>query len=632
MSASARTLACASVLVLFVQLVCFADPQASAPLVTKVEPPSWWINHSINPVRLLIRGTNLFGAKVRATRPQTLVSEVRVNRNGTYLFVNVRINAAARPGDYPLAIETPRGSATVPFRLNPPLNAAGNFQGINNDDVIYLIMTDRFSDGDPANNLPANTPATAFDRRNSRAYHGGDFRGVINHLQYFKDLGVTALWLTPWYDNWNGVHNCDKPWCPSTYYHGYHATDYYGVEDHFGDMSTLRELVEKAHALGIKVIQDQVANHIGSHHPWANEPPLENWFHGTTQKHLLEKFQNSVLLSPHANQGEVRNTLDGWFNDDMPDMNQDEPEVARYEIQNSLWWVGITGIDGIRQDTIQYIPRFFIRDLENALHRQYPRMWMVGEVFERDAAQTAFFIGGRQGWDSIDTKLDSDFDFSLWNVSLDVFTGKKPVRALRDQLKYDALYPDPSRVTTLVNNHDTPRFMSLEGATLEGAMLHTAFMLTTRGTPQLYSGEEIAMEGKEDPDNRRDFPGGFPGDENNAFLASQRTAREQRMWQWTHDWIEVRREHSAIRDGRLIDLFYDDDAYAYARVDAKETVIIAINRSAEEKKIRISAAAINARDGADLTPLRGPTRNARVTSGEITLLVPARMAVAYRTG
>ena len=631
-SSCARELGCASLLILFVQLVGLADPQASAPLVTKVEPPSWWINHSINPVRLLIRGTNLIEAKVRGTRPQTLVSEVRVNRNGTYLFVNVRINAAARPGDYPLVIETPRGIATVPFRLNPPLAAVENFQGINTDDVIHLIMTDRFSDGDPVNNLPAGTPPAAFDRRNSRAYHGGDFRGVINHLQYFKDLGVTALWLTPWYDNWNGVNNCDKPWCPSTYYHGYHATDYYGVEDHFGDMNTLRELVEKAHTLGFKVIQDQVANHIGSHHPWASDPPLDNWFHGTMQNHLLEKFQNSVLLSPHANQEEVRNTLDGWFSDDMPDMNQDEPEVARYEIQNSLWWVGMTGIDGIRQDTIQYIPRFFIRDLESALHRQYPRMWMVGEVFERDAAQTAFFIGGRQGWDGIDTKLDSDFDFSLWNVSLDVFTGKKPVRALRDQLKYDALYPDPSRVTTLVNNHDTPRFMSLESATLEGAMLHNAFMLTTRGTPQLYSGEEIAMEGKEDPDNRRDFPGGFPGDKHNAFLASQRTAREQRMWQWTHDWLELRREHSAIRAGRLIDLFYDDDAYVYARVDAKETLIIAINRSAEEKKIRISAAAINMRDGADLTPLRGSPKNARATRGEVTLLVPARMAVAYRTG
>jgi neopullulanase len=492
-----------------------------------------------------------------------------------------------------------------------------------------LIMTDRFSDGDPVNNLPADTPPAAFDRRNSRAYHGGDFRGVMNHLQYFKELGVTALWLTPWYDNWNGVNNCDKAWCPSTYYHGYHATDYYGVEDHFGDMSTLRELIEKAHGLGLKVIQDQVANHIGSRHPWANDAPLENWFHGTVQIHLLEKFQNSVLLSPHANQEDVRNTLDGWFSDDMPDMNQDEPEVARYEIQNSLWWVGMTGIDGIRQDTIQYIPRSFIRDLLNALHRQYPRMWMVGEVFERDSAQTAFFIGGHRGWDGIDTKLDSDFDFSLWNVSLDVFTGKKPVRALRDQLKYDALYPDPSRVTTLVNNHDTPRFMSLEGATLEGAMLHTAFMLTTRGTPQLYSGEEIAMEGKEDPDNRRDFPGGFPGDKHNAFLASQRTAREQRMWQWTHDWIEVRREHSAIRDGRLIDLFYDDDAYAYARVDANETVIIAINRSAEEKKIRISAAAINARDGGQISPLNGVPGKASLTNGEAVLILPAKMAVAY---
>jgi glycosidase len=622
-------LACASALLFFFQLVCLADSQPSAPSVAKVEPPSWWINHSITPVRLLIRGTNLFGAKVRATRPQTVVSEVRVNRDGTYLFVNVRISAAARPGDYPLVIETPQGKATVPFRLNVLLATAGNFQGINTDDVIYLIMTDRFSDGDPVNNLPADTPQAAFDRRNSRAYHGGDFRGLINHLQYFKELGVTALWLTPWYDNWNGVNNCDKPWCPSTYYHGYHATDYYGVEDHFGDMATLRELIEKAHALGIKVIQDQVANHIGSRHPWANKPPLEDWFHGTMQNHLLEKFQNSVLLSPHANQEEVRNTLDGWFSDDMPDMNQAEPEVARYEIQNSLWWVGMTGIDGIRQDTIQYIPRFFIRDLENALHRQYPRMWMVGEVFERDAAQTAFFIGGHRGWDGIDTKLDSDFDFSLWDVSLKVFTGKKPVRALRDQLKYDALYPDPSRVTTLVNNHDTPRFMSLEGATLEGAMLHTAFMLTTRGTPQLYSGEEIAIEGKEDPDNRRDFPGGFPGDKHNAFLASQRTTREQRMWQWTHDWIGLRREHSALRTGRLTDVFYDDEAYAYARQDAKETVIVAINRSAEEKKIRISAAAINVRDGAQISPLNGAPGKASITNGQTVLILPPKMAVAY---
>ncbi|PYS22983.1 MAG: alpha-amylase [Acidobacteria bacterium] len=616
-------------LIAMMMLGGFTPAAAQTPTISKVEPPSWWVNDTLNPVRLLVRGTNFTSARVRATRPQTVVSDIKVNRSGTYLFVNVRVSLSANPGDYPLIIETPRGQANIPFRLNAPLDRTSNFQGINNDDVIYLIMTDRFSDGDPSNNSPPGAPAAAFDRKNPRAYHGGDFRGVINRLSYLKELGVTAIWLTPWYDNWNGVKTCDKPWCPSTYYHGYHATDYYGVEDHFGDMTTLRELVEKAHALGLKVIQDQVANHIGSHHPWASDSPLDDWFHGTVQNHQLDKFQNSALLSPHANLTEVRNTLDGWFSDDMPDMNQDEPEVARYEIQNALWWVGITGIDGIRQDTIQYVPRPFIRDLENALHRQYPRMWMVGEVFERDAAQTAFFIGGHTGWDGIDTKLDSDFDFSLWSISLAVFTDRLSMRALRDQLKYDALYPDPAKLTTLTNNHDTRRFMSLEGATLEGAMLHTAFMLTVRGTPQLYSGEEIAMEGKDDPDNRRDFPGGFPGDERNAFMAAGRTMNQQRMWQWTHDWIELRRAHSALRHGKLIDLFYDDDAYVYARQDRTETVIIALNRSSNEKKIRIPVSSLDVSDKVQFVPIFGG--KSRVSaSGEIS--VPAKTAVAFTLG
>ena len=204
------------------------------------------------------------------------------------------------------------------------------------------------------------------------------------------------------------------------------------------------------------------------------------------------------------------------------------------------------------------------------------------------------------------------------------------MRALRDQLKYDALYPDPSKITTLTNNHDTRRFMSLEGATLEGAMLHTAFMLTVRGTPQLYSGEEIAMEGKDDPDNRRDFPGGFPGDKHDAFAAASRTPQEQRMWQWTHDWLKLRREHSALRRGRLVDLFYDDDAYAYARVDFREAVIIAINRSAAEKSIAIPAAAIDVRDGQELLPLNGANSNAKVTNGQVVLVIKPKTAIAYQ--
>jgi glycosidase len=256
-------------------------------------------------------------------------------------------------------------------------------------------------------------------------------------------------------------------------------------------------------------------------------------------------------------------------------------------------------------------------------------MWMVGEVFERDAAQTAFFIGGHTGWDNIDTRLDSVFDFALWNTSLQVFTDKQPVRALRDQLKYDALYPDPSKVTTLVNNHDTARFISLENATLEGSMMHTAFTLSVRGVPQLYYGEEIAMEGREDPDNRRDFPGGFPGDGRSAFLAAGRTQTEQRMYQWTQNWIRMRHEHSSLRQGRLIDLFYDDDSYLFARQDRSETVIVAINRAAQEKQIAVPVSSIGLPNGSVIVPLIGTGGGGRVANGQATLTVAAKTAVAF---
>jgi glycosidase len=619
-------------------------PQPVSPVVIKVEPPSWWARHTINPVRLLVRGQNLQGARVRPNRAATRISNVIANKAGSYLFLDVHVSPSAPPGSYPLVVETAHGNATIPFAIGTNLDPQRHFQGITNDDVIYLIMPDRFADGDQSNNAPPGAPAAANDRKNPRGYHGGDLRGIINNLPYLKELGVTALWLTPWYDNWNGVNACDKPWCPNTYYHGYHAIDYYAVEDRFGDMATLQELVNKAHRLGLKVIQDQVANHVGSRHPWVADPPLDDWFHATRDvrsvvtdaaaplgwRYTLNRFQNSVLLSPHANQLEVRNTLDGWFSDDLPDMNQEQPEVARYEAQNALWWVGMTGIDGIRQDTIQYMPRGFIRHLSDSLHRQYPKMWMVGEVFERDAAQIAFFIGGHEGWDRIDTRLDSVFDFAVWNASLLAFTNKLPMRALRDQLKYDALYPDASKVTMLLNNHDTPRFMSLEGARLEGAMLHTAFTISVRGIPQLYYGEEIAMEGKDDPDNRRDFPGGFPGDTRSAFTASGRTEKERQMFEWTRSWIRLRIEHSAIRNGRLIDLFYDDDSYAFARQDRSETVIIAFNRGSQERKTTVPVGAIGVGDGSELVPLLGTSGSSRVANGNATLLLPSRSAVAFR--
>ncbi len=606
----------------FLCLLCFfvaGFSQTSS--VTKVDPPSWWANHTINPVRLLVRGKNLSGARVSSTNASLRTSNIRVNERGSYLFVDVDIDRSTSPGNYSLALETSTGRVSIPLNIEAPLDTRNNFQGINTDDVIYLIMTDRFADGDTSNNAPKDSPPEANDRNNPRGFHGGDLRGIINQLPYLKDLGITGIWLTPWYDNWNGVNRCDKPWCPNTYYHGYHAIDYYAVEDRFGDLATLRELVQKAHSLGIKVIQDQVANHVGSQHPWINDPPLSTWFHGTLAQHQLNKFRNSVLLSPHSNQIDIRNTLDGWFNDDLPDMNQEEPEVARYEIQNALWWAGVTGIDGIRQDTIQYMPRFFIRDLSNALHRQYPKLWMVGEVFERDAVHTAFFIGGHTGWDGIDTKLDSVFDFALWNASLMVFTNKAPVRFLQSQLKYDGLYPDVSKLTVLANNHDTTRFLSLQGATTEGAMMHTAFILSVRGIPQLYAGEEIGMEGGEDPDNRRDFP-------RDAFRAEGRTAKQQQMFGWTREWIRLRREHAALHSGRLIDLYFDDETYVFARQLEKETIIIAFNRENKMKQVSIPVASIGLKDGVMLKTLIGVKINASVVNGEAVISLPPQSAMA----
>ena len=484
-------------------------------------------------------------------------------------------------------------------------------------------MPDRFADGDVSNNKDA-------DRANPRAWHGGDFRGIKSKIPYLKELGITAIWLTPWYDNADETTTCDKPWCPMTSYHGYGAIDYYGVENHFGTFADLRELIEACHRNGIKVIQDQVANHVGFKHPWMKNPPLENWFPPFTQN----TFNNSVLLSPNASQAERGNLLKGWFDFSLPDLNQDEPEVSRYEIQNALWWVASTGIDGIRQDTIQYMPRTFIRDWSSAILKQYPRLYMVGEVFEEDAAQTSFFQGGKIGWDKIDTNLPSVFDFKLWRTSQEVFTGKKPMRALRDVLKYDGLYGDVNRVTVLQNNHDTDRFMSLTNATLDGAMLHTAFVLSTRGIPQLYYGEEIAMIGGHDPDNRKDFPGGFAGDKFDKFTKSGRTADEEKMFEDIKTWIEIRKQSEALKFGKTIDLNYGEDIYNFARQIKNKSIIVGINRSSETKYIEFqeSVLGVNAQRviySPNGTGLDINISNHSAKDGLVKLPIPPKSAIVY---
>lgn len=594
--------------------------KAQSPVVEKVEPPNWWIGHTINPVRVLVRGANFEGSVIRSASSAISVSNLKVNSRGDYLFVDVMVDPKATPGDTSFTIATSKGEAVVPFYLDPPLDSRANSQSITNEDVIYLIVTDRFSDGDPANNK-------GVDRKNPRAWHGGDFKGIAKRIPYLKELGVTAIWLTPWYDNPDEANQCDKPWCPNTNYHGYHAIDHYGVENHFGSMADLRVLIQECHRNGIKVVQDQVANHVGIQHPWAKRPPLDNWFNPFSQN----TFNNSVLLSPNSSNAERDDLIKGWFNELLPDLNQDEPEVSRYLIQNALWWIGKTGIDGIRQDTIQYMPRAFILDWSAAIKKQYPNYWMVGEVFEEDSAQTAFFQGGRKGWDGIDTELPSVFDFKLWRTSQEVFTGKKPARALRDVLKYDGLYGNIDNVTLLTNNHDTDRFMSLKGATLEGSMMHTAFVLSTRGIPQLYYGEEIGMTGGHDPDNRGDFPGGFSGDPKNAFTKTGRSPDQQRMFEWVREWIKIRRSRLPMKQGRTIDLFYDNDAYVFARESRIGNMsawnIVAFNNGGSDKTVSFPSPYPRGRN--KLVTVADARAKAEWSDEKMTLVLPAKSVSAF---
>ena len=268
----------------------------NAPEVLKVEPPNWWARHSINPVRVLIRGRNLAGARVAASGGGVSTGSMRVNAAGTYIFVDVLIDANAAPGRRLLRITTPAGTTESPFEISAPLAREGRFQGFTTDDVVYLIMPDRFADGDPTNNDPTQSRGM-YDRTKTRYYHGGDLQGVINHLPYVKDLGVTAIWLTPWYDNVNRLNEREQypegstgAKKPITDYHGYGAVDFYGVEEHFGTLAKLRELVDEAHRLGVKVIQDQVANHTGPYHPWVDDPPTPTWYNGTNEHHLANTF------------------------------------------------------------------------------------------------------------------------------------------------------------------------------------------------------------------------------------------------------------------------------------------------------------------------------------------------------
>ena len=367
----------------------------NAPEVLKVDPPSWWTGSSVNPVRLLIRGRNLKGARVQVVGPRT-ASRWRRQRQTNAAPICSSMSQSRRAPARPTSAENHnrrRDYARVTLKFCRRSTRAGRFQGFSPADVMYLIMIDRFSDGDPANNDPPQSRGI-YDRKNKFYYHGGDLQGVIDRLPYLKDLGVTAVWLTPWYDNYDHPNQIElKEGKPSTGFHGYNPQDFYAVEEHFGTLAKLRELVEAAHRSGIKIIQDEVVNHTGPYHPWVDDPPTPTWFNGTKENHLKNVFQTWVLHDPRPVENLNRETMEGWFLDFLPDLNQQDPEVSRYLIQNTLWWIGTTGLDGIRMDTWQYVPNSFWRDWNAALKKEFPQFQSGGRSEGRRRGPHFLFPG-----------------------------------------------------------------------------------------------------------------------------------------------------------------------------------------------------------------------------------------------
>lgn len=589
---------------------------AQAPAVRKVEPPNWWSQHTINPVRVLVSGANLTGARLECGK--LICSRVSTSASGAYTFVDVTIPSGTAPGSYPLTLRTAGGSVSVPFSISAPLQPAGRFQGFGTSDVMYLIMPDRFANGDTTNDRPQGQE-DIIDRKKGRYYHGGDLAGIQQKLPYLKSLGITALWLNPIYDN-NDALNRKEVYDGQaiTDYHGYGATDFYKVEEHFGTLPQLRQLVDEAHKQGIKIVLDMVANHSGPYHPWVKDTPTPTWYHGTEAAHPNNDWQTWTLADPNASAAMRRNTLDGWFVNILPDFNQDDPEVARYIIQNTLWWVGVTGMDGIRQDTWPYVPRTFWRDWMAAIKKEYPTLKVVGEVLDGDPAMISFFEGSRTPFDGVRTGVDKMFDFPLHFTIRNVFAQGQSIRAIGQVLAHDQLYRDPTSLVTLLGLHDVQRFMNEKGATIEGLKLAYTLLMTIRGTPLVYYGDEIALPGGNDPDNRRDFPGGWRDDSRNAFTATGRTADEQSVFAHVQRLTMLRRERADLRGSRTEHLFIDDKAFVYRRGAS----VVAINNSAERVTVDVTGT-VRATDALAVC-------SAPVKRGELTAItIPARSSCIF---
>lgn len=541
-------------------MVSVLGATAQEPLkIVKVDPPNWYA--TLPKPMLLVRGEGLTGATFSLSDPALTIERTTVSENGHWAQVWL---AASPARAETIRLQARRGGEHVeqPYTFRAPRAAGDGAAGFAGKDVIYMVMTDRFADGDLTNDGPhaqdvEASVAAAAERAKPRGWHGGDLRGIGQHLDYLAELGVTAVWPTPVYQNL-GLES----------YHGYHCTDYYAVDAHYGSMAELQGLVAKLHARGMKMILDTVPNHVGPLHPWVTDEPAPDWFHGTAAHHPGAEYDFKALVDPHSTVKSRTGTLTGWFADSLPDMNTNSPAVAQYLRQNAVWWIEETGADGLRIDTYPYVNRAFWQEYDAELKRLFPKLTEVGEIEDGDPAITSFFAGGRAntaGDGTFDTGLYTPFDYPGYYAMRGALTGTKPMTALPETLRSDMLYPDARRLVTILGNHDQPRFLSLPGADAARLRMAYGLMATMRGTPQIYYGDEVAMSGGDDPENRKDMPGGFPGEAGDSFIKSGRTPEQEAMHAWVAQVFGMRKNAPALQAGYQEEEFSDAGTFAFTR-------------------------------------------------------------------
>lgn len=552
----------------------------------KLYPVNWYTGMKWNKVQVLVRATHdISKSTVHVKYPGVQLEKINRFENGKYLALDLAITTAAKPGDVKIELTADDKKEIINWPLKPRRAGRGTSfaQGVNASDFIYFLMPDRFSNGDESNDRLPGMLDQSLNRDSIFHRHGGDLKGIINHLDYLQGLGVTTLWMTPVIEN-------DMP---NRTEHGYAFTDHYTIEPRFGGADAYHALSDALHKRGMKLIQDAVYNHVGSYHFIVKDAPAKDWLH-QWPSFTQTSYKDQPLFDPYAAKSDAKKTADGWFTREMPDLNQQNPFVANFLIQHAIWSVEEFGVDGWRIDTYLYNDLPFMNRCNKALADEYPAITMFGEVWVHGVINQAYF-----GENKLDIPFKSnlqglvDFQALFYGIQPalnEKFGWTEGVNKLYNTLANDIIYKDPTRNVIFLDNHDMTRFFSTVNEDVEKQKMGIGWLLTCRGIPQLYYGTEILMKGVANPDGwvRLDFPGGWKGDRKNAFTGEGLTADEQKIQSYTRTLAVFRKNSAALTKGKFMQYLPSDGLYVYFRYNEKQTVMCVMNSSEKDKEVNFS--------------------------------------------